>query len=238
MKDYSQVPFIKVPNYTNQLTFDCETSSLNPRKAGIVSICVMSHDYLGKELGKFYSLTNPGSVEYNDEALAINHISLDEIKQAPPISEVLLDFLEFMEKFHRTEANTDKSGKVWTTARTLAVGHNMPFDEAFIRAAIDKNFPESEPFQARLDKVLRNRWDTQQHGPIYDKQSTLAGALKRHGIINENPHTALGDVQATARLYLQQAGMQRYVHNKLIEAKEEKPRYFAASKIPIIKWFT
>jgi DNA polymerase III epsilon subunit-like protein len=246
-KDWSKVPYIKEPFHKNAIGFDTETSHLSPEKGGIVQIGAIAHDHKGNETGRFHSLVNPGNVEYDPRAMNVNGILMDDIQNAPHIKDVLPQLVDFFRQNHQWNTNTDKNGKTWKTPQTHIVGHNLPFDLRFLENSFKEHQPELlDEFRG----LTRHQHDTQQHGPVYDKQHTLKGLGKIYGVPNKAPHTALGDIDQTLGVYHQQRGMQRYIHNhlaqeqanrhqeKMGDEEEGRQQFFANQKAPNIKWIS
>lgn len=74
--------------------FDLETTDRNSKLAEIIEISALKIDN-GNIVGEFSSLVKPsGSI--NPEAAAINNISLEMVNNAPPISNILPGFIEFI----------------------------------------------------------------------------------------------------------------------------------------------
>jgi DNA polymerase III epsilon subunit-like protein len=246
-KDWSKVPHIKEQFHKSAIGLDSETTHLSPEKGGIVELGAIAHDKDGNEKGRFHTLVNPGNVEYHPDAMRTNGISMEDIQNSPHIKDVLPHFLDFLKQHHDFSENTDKNGKTWKTPQTHIVGHNLPFDLRFLENSFKEHQPELlDEFRG----LTRHQHDTQQHGPVYDKQHTLKGLGKIYGVPNKAPHTALGDIDQTLGVYHQQRGMQRYIHNhlaqeqanrhqeKMGDEEEGRQQFFANQKAPNIKWIS
>ncbi len=95
--------------------FDFETTGLSPADDAICEIGAVK--FRGGEVNDtFQTLANPG-MKVSADARAVSGLTNQQLATAPPVEEVLPDFLEFI-------------------ADTVLVAHNAEFDMGFLRAAI------------------------------------------------------------------------------------------------------
>lgn len=103
---------------TDYVVFDLETTGLSPFADDIIELSALKVQG-GKVTEKFSSLVNPGRpIPYG--ATAVNGITDDMVKDAPPIVRVLEDFLAFI-------------------GNAVLVGHNIhSFDMKFLNCAMQQ----------------------------------------------------------------------------------------------------
>lgn len=158
------------------VAIDTETTGLNKDYHEIIEIAAIRFKN-GEEVARFDSFVKPkGIIPKFIEHLT--HITPHDLKNAPPIREVLKDFSAFI-------------------GNSILVGHNLAFDLGFINAALIKSG----------DYELSNqRWDTAELGRIYlpetndHKLTTLAAYF---GIDLQNAHRADADAYVTGKLLLE-----------------------------------
>ncbi len=158
------------------VAIDTETTGLNKDYNEIIELAAIRFKN-GDEVARFDSFVKPkGKIPKFIEHLT--HITEKELKNAPPLKEVLKDFSAFI-------------------GNSILVGHNVAFDIGFINAALVKSG----------DYELSNqRWDTAELGRIYlpgtndHKLSTLTAYF---GIDLQNAHRADADALATGKVLLE-----------------------------------
>ncbi len=101
------------------VAFDLETTGLSPQTDRIVEIGAIQFDESGADLGTFQSLVNPLR-SVNPHARAIHGISDEELADAPLASEVLPQFLSWLNE----------------SPGSFLLAHNASFDAAFLGAAL------------------------------------------------------------------------------------------------------
>ncbi len=155
------------------VAIDIETTGLNADRDEIIEIAAVRFKN-GQISDRFDSLVKPHAkiphfIEY------LTHISPADLKNAPPVNEVLKDFCEFI-------------------GDAVLVGHNVRFDLGFINA----NLVTAGGFP-----LLNKYWDTAEIARIYlpntsdHKLSTLVDYFQ---IKLENAHRAFADAEATGIL--------------------------------------
>jgi DNA polymerase-3 subunit epsilon len=97
--------------------FDLETTGLDPEKDEIAEIGGLRFDRRGI-LGRFSVLVNPG-IPMPPGAGKVNNITDAMLRDAPPLEEVLPDFISFIRG-------------------AVLIAHNTPFDCGFINAKLER----------------------------------------------------------------------------------------------------
>jgi len=180
------------PYYYKTVGCDIETSSLKPWSGGVLDIAAITYDLNGSQLDYFQSYCNPGDVVYEDAALKVNGLTREFIAEQPPIREVLIDFVEFMNK-HLTLLNPN--------AKTEIFGNNFGFDSWFLTYAFDQHVPELSKYTkwmfrrvSDLKGLIRATYPNLKH----ISQDNLGKLL---GIQNERAHGSVGDVKQMMQIY-------------------------------------
>ena len=228
--DYSKEPYRIIPWHQHVLGMDTETSGLDPTRHGIVELGAMAEDYQKNPAGEFHTYVNPGNVEFDPDAMKANKISMDAIKSAPHIKDVLPSFMDFMRQHSHFREGVNDSGNAYRVPNTHTVGHNLYFDLDHLTHAFRQYHPK---LAEEFNNLTRHKHDTQQFSPAADKQRTLHGLGKLYGIENANQHSALGDVRQTLDVYHHQRGIQR-LSERLYLAELDRQRNRTAS----VKWMT
>lgn len=161
---------------SRMLSFDLETTSVNPREAHIVTSALVRID--GHEVDKREMLADPG-IEIPEAASKIHGISTEQARaQGRPHAEVLADTVQAI-----------KQG--WEDGLTLIV-YNAAYDLSVLRA-LTGDFtvtgPVFDPFV--IDRVM----DKTRRG-----KRTLTEVSKYYGVELENAHEATADALAAARV--------------------------------------
>jgi DNA polymerase-3 subunit epsilon len=154
---------------------DLETTGGSPASCAITEIGAVK--YRGGEcLGEFQTLVNPG-IPIPPTITFLTGITEAMVLPAPPVSEVLPQFLEFV--------GTADSG-------TVIGGHNVRFDVAFLDAALGiHGYPRLA--HRRVDTVALARRLVRDEVP-----NLRLATLARHFRTRAEPvHRALADAQAT-----------------------------------------
>ena len=212
---YKNQPFKYLPHYITVIGTDTETGGLDPIKNGIIELGAIGQTYLGEELGRFYSLVNPGEHKiYEHEALLINKITMEEIIQAPHIKDVLPEYVAALRSWFKEKTWSNNYGKNGTVPETHVVGHNLDFDLRMIRQALMDWCPTLLP---EFNNIVRHKFDTQDHSSVYGQQRTLKGLCEYFGVINANSHTVMGDIIATLDCYHILRGRERLQEHLLRE---------------------
>jgi DNA polymerase III subunit alpha, Gram-positive type len=156
------------------VVFDLETTGLNPQKDKITEIGAVKIKE-GKIIDKFSTFVNPG-VPIPSFIVKLTGITDEMVMDAPPIEQVLNEFLEFIEG-------------------TVLVAHNANFDMGFIK----------HNAKLMGDKIRNPYIDTlelcRKMFPELGKYK-LNLVAKHLGIELENHHRAVDDSMATAKIFL------------------------------------
>jgi|TARA_B110000196_G_scaffold215488_1_gene184931 predicted DnaQ family exonuclease/DinG family helicase len=172
--DYSLkdlLPFLELDEY---ISFDLETTGLNPDKDQITEIAACRF-VNGEFTEEYTTLINPG-IPIPKNITALTGISNKMVEESPSINDVLPEFLEFV-------------------GSTPLVAQNINFDYSFITKNLST---ERSPL---LDNPL---YDTLSlaRGFIYFHNSFNLGSLcDYYGIKIENAHRAGADALCTGKLF-------------------------------------
>ena len=155
---------------------DIEATGISPNKSRIIEIgAIKVID--GVAIEKFNTLMNP-CVPLTDEITNLTGITFDMVNSAPKAREVLEEFLEFIK------------GYVW-------LGHSINSDYGYIKAELCKNNMLPNGFKIYgYDTLAISRMVL----PNLEKKS-LKAMCEYYKIDNKSEHRALGDVEATIKLY-------------------------------------
>ena len=123
---------------------------------------------------EFATLVNPGS-PIPPDVVALTGITDDLVAAAPPVGQVLPDFLRF-------------------AAGSVLAAHNAPFDVAFLSAACERS-GIGWPTRAVIDTAVLARLVLGPDDVPDHKLATLAGYF---GVVTCPAHRALADARATA----------------------------------------
>jgi DNA polymerase III epsilon subunit-like protein len=151
---------------------DFETSGFHPGSARILEVAVIKISAQGKILDEFTTLINPedGNVGRTD----IHQITLGMVKNAPKLSEVVGDLLSILDS-------------------SIVVAHNAKFEENFLESAF-REVGVKHPLMPTIDTLWLSR-------QVLDLPNyKLATVIEEFGHDFEDAHTALGDVQAMAKV--------------------------------------
>lgn len=139
---------------------DCETTGLDDRKNALVQA---SGKILigGKEVSSFDFKVRPFDTdEIQDEALAVNHLTLEEIASYPTADEVIPKMKEYFYQF----VDHDDPKDLLTM-----VGFNIKFDQGFMRSLF---------FKANALNSFKNIF----HYKTIDVQALVLGYLFANGL--------------------------------------------------------
>lgn len=157
---------------TSYICLDVETTGLNPKEEKLIEIgAVKVKD--GQIIERFQSFLHPGrSLEARISALT--GITDEMLKDAPKPIEVLVQFREFCEDLP-------------------IMGHNLQFDYAFIKKAMVNEKMTFEKMGLDTLRIARRY--------LPELESRSLEFLCRHFEIEHMAHRALGDAEATSKLY-------------------------------------
>lgn len=153
------------------VVFDLETTGLDADHDRIVEIGAVRVQR-GNITEEYHQMVNP-HCKMPSEASEVNHITDDMLKGARDLSDVLPEFLEFVDD-------------------DILVAHNGGFDATFLDNACSR---------CKLD-APRKYFDTMRLSVYWPKLKNrkLATFLEAAGIENDHAHRALSDARATAQL--------------------------------------
>lgn len=153
---------------------DIETTGLNTERDEIIEVAAIRFKG-GEIVGRYDSFVKPrGKVPKFIEYLT--HISPADLKNAPPVKDVLREASEFI-------------------GNSIIVGHNIPFDLGFI----NHNLVRSGGFP-----LINRSWDTAEIARIYLPTTTdhkLSTMVAHFGLKLDNAHRADADAIATGQLF-------------------------------------
>jgi DNA polymerase III subunit epsilon len=194
----------KSPPERQYVAFDLETTGLMAETDRIVEIGAVRFLGNGQEIGRFQRLVNPQR-PMSPAAFAIHGISDHDLADAPPASEVLPEFLAFLEEPHKT---------------TL-LAHNASFDAGFLGRELARaglSTPAYSLFDTlalarrRLPQLTSHRLDS------------LAQAL---GLDPAGAHRALADSLRVKDIWLRLDGAsappETLVSFRIFDPKDSKP---------------
>ncbi len=189
-------------NFRDFIVFDTETTGLSPSKCRIIEIAAVKfHDM--KPVAAFQTYVNPEK-EIPKEATEVNHINMDQVANAPTISEVLPAFESFI-------------------GSSILVAHNAEFDLKFIFYSGSRIFESKCKYidtytQAkRILKSPKMKYDKEfeawekDYDSDYDVENYKLDTLcDYYNIRIVDQHSALSDALATGKLFV-----------KLVEEKQD-----------------
>jgi DNA polymerase III epsilon subunit family exonuclease len=156
--------------------FDTETTGLEPASGDrIIEIAGMRFK-AGEKIAIFQSLINPGR-PISPAAFAVNRISEDMLREAPPAKKVLPDFLDFIKG-------------------SCICSYNASFDLAFLNnelRIIGRSLPEDSPVIDVLKMARRLLPGSERYALWF-----IADSL---GIKTEQKHRAFSDVELTLGVF-------------------------------------
>lgn len=193
-------------NYNTIVVFDFETGSVDPQNT--IPLSLGAKAYNPRSLkpipdGEFYSLMRPANdAEYasiQDEALKVNNLKIEEIREAPDREQVWKRFAAFVNSHN-------KKGTPWFAP--IAAGHNIKGFDLIIHqrlcqqyGMVDKEgrqtlFNRRDQFDL-LDPCFM--WFENSKEPANFKLDTLREFF---GMSKENAHNAIQDVRDTGDILM------------------------------------
>lgn len=151
---------------------DLETTGLHPKYDKIIEIGAVKVRG-GRETAVFSTLVNPGRI-LSEHTRELTGIRDDQLSGAPKIEKILPELLAFMEGLP-------------------LLGHSLLFDYSFLKKAAVNAGLDFEACGMDTLKLSRKF--------LAELESRNLGFLCRHFQIPHTAHRALGDAQATSRLY-------------------------------------
>ncbi|WP_018295756.1 3'-5' exonuclease [Corynebacterium lubricantis] len=164
-------------NASRMLSFDLETTSVNPAEARIVTSALVRID--GRDVQANETMADPG-VEIPEEAAKIHGITTEKARaEGRPHDEVLAETVEAIKKG-------------WEDGLTLIV-FNAPYDLSVLRA-LTGDFTVTGPVYDPY--VIDRARDRYRKG----KKRNLTALSEFYGVQLENAHEATSDALAAARI--------------------------------------
>ncbi|MBN1175993.1 3'-5' exonuclease [Candidatus Woesearchaeota archaeon] len=152
------------------IIIDLETTGLSPHRHKITEIAAVK--ILNNEIvDEFQTLVNP-ETPIPRFITKLTGITNDMVRDQPKIKEVLPSLKQFI-------------------GNSLIVGHNISFDYNFLQ----ENFWRHENFLLTNDTLCTMKLARRIHSDLPSKR--LGMICEYYGLINENAHRAMSDVQAT-----------------------------------------
>lgn len=189
-----------VHNNANVLaSIDVETTGLEPGWHEIIQIAIQPLDARIKPLkgvSPFYFNVKPEFPERaSKKAMSVNKLDLDWLLIHAPdqwkVAELLDEWWERLDlPFQRT---------------LMPLAHNWQYEAGFLKAwlGVEQFSQFFHPYiqDTMVQAIyLNNRAYSRGETILFDRVR-LRDVCKHYGVINENPHDALGDVRATAEVY-------------------------------------
>ncbi|EEI79566.1 DNA polymerase III subunit epsilon [Corynebacterium striatum] len=161
---------------TRMLSFDLETTSVNPKEARIVTSALVRID--GRDVDKREMLADPG-VEIPEAAAKIHGITTEKARaEGQPHDEVL--------------AQTVRSiRQAWDDGLTLIV-YNAAYDLSVLRALTGDFTVDGPVFDPFVIDRVKDKWRK--------GKRTLGDVSAHYGVTLENAHEATSDALAAARI--------------------------------------
>lgn len=227
-------------NFNHFCVFDFETNSKNPyttQPLQLAAVIVDARKLKIIEGATFKSLIKPvedslapeiGLDVTQDDALAVNHLTREEVAKAPPLKVVWEKFVDFVNNY-----NTKKTK--WTAP--IPVGHNVDFDLTIlhrIAAETPYNFGPKEDDRPKCSIFHPiHKIDTMSYLFKWMENDTNIRSfsmdnMREHmGITKTGSHDALGDVLVTALMLIKFLKLTR----KMAERVQFKDSFLEENKI-------
>jgi len=167
---------------------DFETGGLDPRQHDPVQVAVQVLDpNTLQPLAEFSSYMKPDPARVSPEALAVNNLTLEQLADSPSPSEVLHDFVSFLEPF----------------GKGLFVAHNAKFDYDFLQSWAERNGSGKVKLYKLFDhriictvQLAFTKFVLMEQSMTNVKLTDLTQKFN----IKHNAHEAMSDVQAAAEV--------------------------------------
>lgn len=201
--------------------FDLETTGLEPEKDQIIEVACTRFTFDGT-IETFETLIDPGC-PIPPESIEIHHITDEMVKGKPTIDTVLSSLLKFIGK-------------------EIVVGHGIPLDLAFLKAAAKRH---QVPCQLEAQAFI----DTLRLARLYGESPTNSlEKLREHfNIVSEGAHRAMSDVTVNIEVFkflskqfkTTEQLLERLKHPillKTIPLGKHKGRAFSEIPIEYLQW--
>ncbi len=177
---------------------DLETGGLDPKRNPILQLAVLMEDEEGKIADTFFSYIRPdGRLKIEADALEVNGITLQQLRDEPPEYMVMEHLIKFL-----------KSHKVGTKQFEFC-GYNSRFDMDFFVAMFKRskyqywhyfNYYDVDVFAlVKILGITGKRYDEQKDTWVDCKK--LSCICEMFDIDIENAHDAIDDIKATRKLF-------------------------------------
>jgi len=188
-------------NEVDFVIFDTETTGLDPASGDRIIEIAGVRLKGEKQIDAFHSLVNPGR-PISEGAFSVNHISQDMLRDAPPPSQIIPQFLEFCRE-------------------AFLASYNANFDLGFLNAEVKILGKVLPPDLCVIDILAMAR----RLMPNLSRYAlwSVAGAL---GIESTQEHRALEDALLTIRVFEKLKGL---LNSKRIEDMDSVLRLFSVS---------
>lgn len=193
IKAYHQTTLQQVRMFQNYVVIDTETTGLDRSLDKIVEIAVAIVNE-GKIVDEYSTLVNP-QMHISSSATAVNHISDDDVKNAPVISDILPKIHDMIK------------GKI-------VVGYNVSFDLAFLSRALTESGYNCEILYADVMSTVKRAVQL----PNY-KLETVA---RYYGVFDAQSHRALDDVRATNAVLRNSIDLIINQHNEELQKRRKE----------------
>lgn len=172
----------------NFVVFDLELTGMNRKKDEIISIGAVKIRDLQIDLGQtFHSYIRPNKLDHT-EATLVHRITPEQLKNAPPLSEVIPKFVAF-------------------AGKDLLVGHYVSLDMSFLHRATETVLNGSL-INPGIDTMrMAKGYKRVRLGYYHDRGETshkysLSDLSSEFNLPVFNPHDAFEDAMQTAYLFL------------------------------------
>ncbi|MBK8945690.1 MAG: GIY-YIG nuclease family protein [Ignavibacteriae bacterium] len=154
---------------------DFETTGTSPPRSRAIEIGIVRIEN-GKLTDSFHSLINPGQ-NIPPFISSLTGISNDDLFDAPSFETISQNVKDFIDG-------------------TILVGHNLPFDFAFLKS----EFEFADIQLPKLDQICTLKISRKIFPEL--KSKSLGSMIQHFNIKHKDAHRALGDATATAKLFL------------------------------------
>lgn len=210
-------------NYHNLIVFDFETGSRNPYKTQPIQLGAVAIDCRKLTImpnGAFNSLMRPifdddkaremGVDPLEDEALAVNKLTREQLVDAPLPETVWKNFIFWANQFNR-------GGGTGEWNKPIPAGYNIiNFDLPIVRRLCEQ-YKTPYPFHPiHVKDVMNDIWTLTENVKVNDSNSLSMDAIRKWlGIDETGSHSAIKDVYDTGFLLIKLLKMNRYFFPKI-----------------------
>lgn len=219
-------------NFNDFIVYDLETGSRNPHTTQplqIAAVVIDGRRLVLKENAVFKSLIRPivdekelkktRFAQVEEEALNVNHLTLDMLKDAPLLKNVITSFVDFVKLYNY-------KGDIWS-APILCGFNNNGFDDVITNLLLrefgfwDEERGKNAVFHpAHNIDVMKLVFPWFENTKMESNSLSLDALRTYFGMSKEGGHDALVDVYDTAEIMIRFMKMYRhFMDNGLIEMK-------------------